>query len=320
MTRVVETGAGASPAPVAQKKRHRRWRRERIVSLMFLAPALFYVLAFYVYPIVFNVLMSGEKYSLKTFVTGEAPINFPDNFTRLFNHPEFWPAVLNTVWFTVGSLFFQFTLGMLIALFYQHKFPLNSILRALILVPWLAPVLVSGAIWVRLLDQDYGVVNFAIHSLGFHGQISWLTDPHLSLLSVMIANIWIGIPFNMVILYGGLQAIPKVLYEAASIDGASAWERFRYMTWPLLRPVSTVVLLLGLVYTLKVFDVIMSITRGGPADTSQTLNTWAYSLAFTNGFNFGLGAAAGDILLAIVLVFGLLYLRYAYGEIRETGT
>ena len=317
MTRVVGGAAAEAAAPLA--RRRPRWRRERTVTLLFLVPALLYVLAFYLYPIVFNVLMSGEKYSLKTFVTGEAPVNFPDNFTRLFNHPEFWPAVTNTIWFTVGSLFFQFTIGLMIAIFYQHKFPINGVLRALILVPWLAPVLVSGAIWVRLLDQDYGVVNFAIHSLGFHGQISWLTDPHLSLLSVMIANIWIGIPFNMVILYGGLQAIPKVLYEAASIDGASAWQRFRYITWPLLRPVSTVVLLLGLVYTLKVFDVIMSITRGGPADTSQTLNTWAYSLAFTNGFNFGLGAAAGDILLVIVLAFGLLYLRSAYGEIRETG-
>jgi multiple sugar transport system permease protein len=320
MTRVVGTAAAAKAAAAVPPapRQWPRWRRERTASLLFLLPALVYVLALYVYPIVFNVLMSVEKYTLKTFVTGEAPFIGLDNFKLLVNHPEFWPAVANTVWFTVGSLLFQFTLGLAIALFYQHRFPLNGILRALILIPWLAPVLVSGAIWVRLLDQDYGVVNFAIHSLGFQGQISWLTDPHLSLISVMIANIWIGIPFNMVILYGGLQAIPRFLYEAASIDGASAWQRFRYITWPLLRPVSMVVLLLGLVYTLKVFDVIMSITRGGPADTSQTLNTWAYSLAFTNGFNFGLGAAAGDILLAIVFGFGLLYLRYAYRELKET--
>jgi multiple sugar transport system permease protein len=322
MTRVVEGGAAAKAAvpPSKQSRGLPRWRRERVAGLLFLLPALVYVVAFYAYPIAFNVLMSLEKYTLKTFVTGEAPFIGLDNFKHLVNNPEFWPAVVNTVWFTVGSLFFQFTLGLLIALFYQHKFPLNSILRALILVPWLAPVLVSGAIWVRLFDQDTGVINFAIHSLGYQGQISWLTDPHLSLISVLIANIWIGIPFNMVILYGGLQAIPRVLYEAASIDGASAWQRFRYITWPLLRPVSTVVLLLGLVYTLKVFDVIMSITRGGPADTSQTLNTWAYSLAFTNGFDFGLGAVAGDILLVIVFAFGMLYLRYAYRELRETAS
>ena len=319
MTRVVEAGAAKTAAPASQQHRRLpRLRSEQIVGLLFLLPALVYVTAFYAYPIVFNVVMSLEHYTLKTFVTGEAPFVGLDNFDHLVNHPEFWPAVTNTVWFVAGSLFFQFTLGLSIAIFYQHKFPLNGILRALILIPWLAPVLVSGAIWVRLLDQDYGVVNFAIHSLGYSGQISWLTDPNLSLISVLIANIWIGIPFNMVILYGGLQAIPRVLYEAASIDGANAWQRFRYITWPLLRPVSTVVLLLGLVYTLKVFDVIMSITRGGPADTSQILNTWAYSLAFTNGFNFGLGAAAGDILLVIVLGFGLLYLRYAYRELRDT--
>jgi multiple sugar transport system permease protein len=319
MTRVVEAGAAKTAPPASQQHRRLpRLRSEQIVGLLFLLPALVYVTAFYAYPIVFNVVMSLEHYTLKTFVTGEAPFVGLDNFDHLVNHPEFWPAVTNTVWFVAGSLFFQFTLGLAIAIFYQHKFPLNGILRALILIPWLAPVLVSGAIWVRLLDQDYGVVNFAIHSLGYSGQISWLTDPHLSLISVLIANIWIGIPFNMVILYGGLQAIPRILYEAASIDGANAWQRFRYITWPLLRPVSTVVLLLGLVYTLKVFDVIMSITRGGPADTSQILNTWAYSLAFTNGFNFGLGAAAGDILLVIVLGFGLLYLRYAYRELRDT--
>jgi multiple sugar transport system permease protein len=186
-------------------------------------------------------------------------------------------------------------------------------------VPWLAPVIVSGAVWQRLFDMDYGVVNFALRTLGVTTQpIAWLTDPHLALISVLIANIWIGIPFNMVILYGGLQDIPEPLYEAAAIDGASPWQRFRYISLPLLRPVSTVVLLLGLVYTLKVFDVIMSITRGGPANASHTLNTWAYSLSF-NTLDFGLGAAAGDILLVVVLIFGLLYLRYARRELQEVG-
>ena len=145
--------------------------------------------------------------------------------------------------------------------------------------------------------------------------MAWLIDPHLAPISVLIANIWIGIPFNMVILYGGLQDISITLYEAAMIDGANAWQKFRYVTWPLLRPVSTVVLLLGLIYTLKAFDVIMSITRGGPANVSQTLNTWAYSLSFTS-LDFGLGAAAGDILMLVVLVFGLVYLRYAAREER----
>jgi len=308
----------ASAAPSAPKT---TWltarRRESLIHVLFLVPALLYVSAFYAYPIILNVAMSVEHYTLRTYFTGEAPFIGLDNFKHLVANPDFGLAISNTFIFTGGSLFFQFILGLMIALLFQRRFPLNTTLRALILVPWLAPVLVSGAVWVRLLDQDAGIVNFALRTLGLvPSNVAWLTDPHLSLLSVLLANIWIGIPFDMVILYGGLQAIPVVLYEAASIDGAGPWQRFRHVTWPLLRPVSTVVLLLGLVYTIRVFDVIMSITRGGPANTSQTLNTLAYSLSFGGQLDFGVGAAAGDVLIVVVLLFGLVYLRYAYSELR----
>ena len=319
---VARIGDGAA-TNVAAPPLQRGWSwqsRDRLIGLLFIVPAVVYVLAFYVYPIVYNFLMSVTRYTAKSFVTGEAPFVGLGNFARLVNNPDFGNAVWNTLVFTLGSLFFQFTIGLAIAVFFQNKFPLGSLLRALLLVPWLAPVLVSGAVWQRLFDMDYGVVNFALRTLGVISQpIAWLTDPHLALISVLIANIWIGIPFNMVILYGGLQDIPIPLYEAAAIDGASPWQRFRYISLPLLRPVSTVVLLLGLVYTLKVFDVIMSITRGGPANTSQTLNTWAYSLSF-NTLDFGLGAAAADILVVVVMIFGLLYLRYVYQELREVGS
>jgi multiple sugar transport system permease protein len=316
---------GAAAKVAAPSLNLRRWkmsplRREKLTGLLFLTPAVVYFIAFYVYPIIYNITMSLERYTAKSFVTGEAPFIGFGNFKRLINNPDFGSSVWNTVLFTVGSLFFQFTLGLAIALFFQKKFPFSGILRALILMPWLAPVLVSGAVWVRLLDMDYGVVNFVIRTLGLTSQhIAWLTDPHLALISVLIANIWIGIPFNMVILYGGLQDLPAMLYEAAEIDGAGPVQKFRYITWPLLRPVSTVVLLLGCVGTLKVFDVIMSITRGGPANVSQTLNTWAYSLSFST-LDFGLGAAAGDILMVVVLILGLFYLRYtSRQEDREVG-
>ncbi len=282
--------------------------------MLFLLPAVIYVAIFYVYPILLNVVMSLQRYTARSFVTGEAPFVGFGNFNRLFSNPDFTVALQNTILFTVGSLTFQFILGLALAVFFNQTFPLRGLLRSLFLLPWLAPILVSGAIWVRLFDLDYGVLNYILRSLGVIQQpMAWLIDPRLAPISVLIANVWIGIPFNMVILYGGLQDIPTALYEAAMIDGASAWQKFRYVTWPLLRPVSTVVLLLGLIYTLKVFDVIMSITRGGPANVSHTLNTWAYSLSFTS-LDFGLGAAAGDILMLIVLVFGLLYLRYAARE------
>jgi len=314
---VVRSGKGAATFAAPSPRLPGWQRRDRRISFLFLVPALIFVLVFYVYPIAYNILMSVTRYTAKSFVTGEAPFVGLGNFQRLVNHPSFGTSVSNTIAFTLGSLFFQFTIGLAFALFFQRKFPLSGVFRALLLVPWLMPVIVSGAVWVRLLDMDYGVVNFVVRTLGLTSQpIAWLTDPHLAPISVLIANIWIGIPFNMVVLYGGLQAIPESLYEAAAIDGAGSWQRFRYISWPLLRPVSTVVLLLGLVYTLKVFDVIMAITRGGPANVSHTLNTFAYSLSFTT-LDFGLGAAAGDVLMAVVLVFGLIYLRYAYGVERE---
>jgi len=280
-----DAAAPALPRVLGWKQRH------QLIGSLFLLPALVFVAIFFVYPILLNIGMSFERYTAKSFVSGDAPFIAFGNFVRLFNNPDFTVAIQNTILFTLGSLIFQFVIGLAIALYFNQKFPLSSLLRSLFLLPWLAPILVSGAIWVRL------------------------TDPHLAPISVLIANIWIGIPFNMVILYGGLQNIPNTLYEAAMLDGANAWQKFRYVSWPLLRPVSTVVLLLGLIYTLKAFDVIMSITRGGPANVSQTLNTWAYTLSFTS-LDFGLGAAAGDILMLVVLVFGLVYLRYAAREER----
>jgi multiple sugar transport system permease protein len=315
---VCKGAAAYAAAPVV--RRALSWqRRDRLAGLLFLAPGALYLVVLYAYPILLNFYMSATRYTARTFFTGEAPFTGLDNLSRLVNNPDFATAVRNTVIFTLGSLFFQFTIGLAIAVFFQRKFPLSDVLRALILLPWLAPILVSGSIWVRLFDMDYGVVNFVLRTLGVTSQhLAWLTDPYLAPISVLIANIWIGIPFNMVILYGGLQAIPGELYEAAAIDGAGAWDRFLHISWPLLRSVSTVVLLLGLIYTLKVFDLIMSITRGGPANMSQTLNTFAYSLSFRT-LDFGLGAAAGDLLMVLVLGFSLLYLWYAYGVEREAG-
>jgi multiple sugar transport system permease protein len=313
------TGAAAIPtaAPAGARSRWTAARRERVALLVFLAPAIAFCLIFYLYPIVYNVTMSLQHYTARSFVTGEAPFVGLQNFARILSFSDFRTAALNTVVFSVGSIVFQFTIGLALALFFQRRFRLNGLLRALLLVPWLLPVIVSGAIWVRLFDLDYGVVNFALRSLGLVSEpIPWLASAQWALVSVLIANIWIGIPFNMVILHGGLGAIPLGLYEAAAIDGADRWQRFRHITWPLLRPVTTVVLVLGIVYTLKVFDVIMTITRGGPGNASQTLNTWGYQLSFTR-LDFGLGAAVGDILIVVSMMFGLIYLRSTYRQTRE---
>jgi multiple sugar transport system permease protein len=160
-----------------------------------------------------------------------------------------------------------------------------------------------------MLNSESGVVNSALHGLGV-APVHWLTSPGWSLASVTIANIWIGIPFNLVILYSGLQSIPSDIDEAAALDGATGWQSFRLVTFPLLRPVSAITVLLGFIYTLKVFDIIWVMTRGGPSDSSTTFATWSYRLGFGNLLPaFGHGAAVGNLLIVIALALGLLYIR-----------
>lgn len=283
--------------------------RDRLAATGFVVPAWLYVLAFYVYPLFANVRMGFEDYTVASFYTGQAPWVGLANYRAVLASPQFWPIVLNTVMFTVGSLVFQFGIGLGLAVFFHRRFRLNGVLRALLLVPWLLPLVVSGTVWRWMFDLDSGVINHTLVNLHLIQQpVPWLASTDMSLIAVTIVNIWVGIPFNMVILYGGLQAIPEPILEAAAVDGTTAWQRFRHITLPLLRPVTLVVLTLGLIYTLKVFDIIMIVTQGGPANSSHTLNTYAYALSFQR-LAFGRGAAVGNLLILVAVVFAVLYLR-----------
>jgi multiple sugar transport system permease protein len=302
----------AKPATVGRSITRRRRppsrRRRRALELLFLAPAVAYLLLFFGYPVVKNVVMGFQHVTTSTFFTGEAPWVGLDNYTTVIESAVFSKAAVNTLLFTVGSIAGQFTIGLAIALYFQRKFPLSGALRSLLLLPWLIPLIVSSAIWRWILDQDSGALNRLLGSLDLVGHPGWLTSTSLALIAVILVNIWIGIPFNATILYGGLQDIPEDLYDAAALDGATRWQTFRYITWPLLRPVVNVVLVLGVVYTLKVIDIILGLTGGGPANASQTIATQSYHLSFVE-FDFGQGAALGNILIVISLVFAVLYLR-----------
>jgi multiple sugar transport system permease protein len=283
--------------------------RERLLQLGFLLPAVAYLLLFFGYPVVQNVLMAFQEYTTATFYTGEAPWVGLDNYVAVLTSAVFNQALVNTVLFTVGSIVGQFVIGLAIAVFFQRRFPLGGVLRSLLLLPWLMPLIVSGAVWRWILDQDNGVLNRFLGGVGLIGENpGWLTSTSLALIAVIVVNIWVGIPFNTTILYGGLQDVPQELYEAAALDGATGWRAFRHVTWPLLRPVVNVVLVLGVVYTIKVLDIILGLTGGGPANATQTIATQSYHLSFQE-FRFGQGAALGNVLIVISLVFALFYLR-----------
>ncbi|AEY93605.1 putative ABC-type sugar transport system, permease component [Streptomyces hygroscopicus subsp. jinggangensis 5008] len=287
--------------------RARLWAR--VSRWLFLLPALVYLSLFFGYPVVKNVVMSFQEYSVTTFYTGAAPFVGLRNYTAVLSTDVFWQALLTTVLFTVGSIAGQFVLGLALALFFQRKFPLGGLLRSLLLLPWLLPLVVSGTAWRWMLDTDSGIVNEALRDLHLLSSgIPWLTGTSEALVSVVLVNIWVGVPFNTALLYGGLQDIPARYYEAAKLDGAGRLASFRHVTWPLLRPVAGVVLVLGVVYTVKVLDIILVVTGGGPAGATQTLATRSYELSFQQ-FEFGRGAAMGNVLVLVSLAFALVHLR-----------
>jgi len=303
--------AAAPPAPghPASKRPRRRIRSTQWAALAFLAPLVVYLMLFYVYPLYRNLDLSLHDYTPRAFVQGDAEFVGLKNFTDIVASPTFLPAVRNTVFFTVVSIAVQYSLGLALAVFFRKNFRLSNLLRGLFLVPWLLPLIVSASTWSWMLNSDNGIVNSAMQAFGI-GSVNWLTSPGTALISVTIANIWLGIPFNLVILYSGLQNIPGDLYEAAALDGASAWQQFWRITVPMLRPVTAITLLLGLIYTLKVVDIIWIMTTGGPADSSTTLAVWSYREAFGTGQpDFSPAAAVGNLLILIALVAGFLYLR-----------
>jgi multiple sugar transport system permease protein len=293
---------------------HRLARLRRYSNYLFLLPALVYISVTMLYPIFYNVRMSLEDVNVRTFRANNPPFVGLDNYRTLLENPDFRHAVWLSLIFTVGSLVFQFSIGFALALFFNRPFPGNGLFRALMLLAWMLPTVVSGSVFRWMLDGDFGIVNYALRELSLIDRNHyWLIDPDTALAGTILANIWVGIPFNMVLLLAGLQNIPTSLYEAASVDGANAWQRFWSLTLPMMRPVSLSVLLLGIIYTFKVFDLVYVMTGGGPVDATTVLPIETYQLSF-QFFRFGEGAAAATMLLVALIGVALAYLFWTRRE------
>lgn len=301
-------------SPSTSTGRNLRRRGMRLWGVLgdyvFLALAAVFAVLFLLYPLAYNINVSLRNFSISSLLGKGAPFVGLANFQQILSDAVFWMALRNTVVFTVGSIAFQFVIGLLIALYFQKKFALNAFFRAFLILPWLIPIISSANVFRWLLNVN-GPLNFVLIDLGLGSKpIGWLTDPHFAIWAVTIANIWIGIPFNFVLLYTGLQGIPAEQYEAARIDGANGWQATLYITLPWLRPVIGTVLLLGTIYTSKVFDVVWIMTKGGPANSSQVLATYAYQWSFEL-YHFGPGSAAAAIMFVLIGTVTILYLRFA---------
>jgi multiple sugar transport system permease protein len=293
-------GTAAPTAPRVRLRRAVRWA--------FLLPAGAYVLFAFAIPVLYNLLLSFEQTSPATISHLTAPFAGLSNYTTTLKDPTADSAILRTFSFTVLSLLFQFVIGFALALLFTQRFPLRRFARSLVLVPWLLPLLVTGEIFKFLFQLEAGAVNQILIDIGLiHQPIGYLLSPGWAYVTVLITNIWIGIPFFTVLLFSALQDVPAELIEAARIDGAGPWQRLTRVTLPVIRPVIEVVFVLGFVFTVKVFDVVIGLTDGGPANSTQLIATWAYNLSFQD-FNYGAGAALNTVLLLIALVAAPLYI------------
>ncbi len=285
------------------------------IGYLFLLPAGLFLLVVIGYPLFDTVRMAFQEVTLRTLVAGERPFTGLDNFRNVIDDPAFSKALTNSLVFTFSSVFFQFIIGLALAILLNEAFPLRHLFRGLLISGWRIPPIVSGTIFLWLFNYDFGFVNFFLQEIGLIREpVRWLLNQDYALASVIITNIWLGIPFNLILLASGLTGLPEDVYEAATVDGATQRQKLIHLTIPMMKPTILATLMLGLIYTLRVFDVIWVMTGGGPVNATEVLPTLAYRESF-NRFNFGEGAAISVIMLAMLLVVALLYIRTTSEEV-----
>lgn len=285
-------------------------------DLILIGLPITFLLALAGLPLAYNVLISFQDVDIFSLGTTFRPFVGLSNYEAVVNLPEYWVIVRNTVIYVTATMGGQFVIGFSLALFFMQKFPGASIIRGLFLVSWVMPGLVIGAIWSWILAGDAGILNVGLEAIGvIDGPVFWRSDPAFSLWSVVIASIWAGVAFNMLLLSVGLAAIPKDIYEAADLDGANAFQRFWTITLPMMRSTIGAVLALGLIFTLQQFDLFAALTGGGPANTSSVAGYWAWQMSFEL-LDFAKGASISVMLFVLVLFAAVVYVRSTRGEVR----
>ena len=283
--------------------------RTRRLGFLLALPAIIYITIFLVVPLVYNIWLSISDANGSNLITGDYhPTGFA-NYKEMLASPGFWNGVKLSAIFTVASLALQFLVGYALALFFRKPFPGNGIIRALLLVAWILPAIVTGTIFRWMFDSDFGVINYFLTSMHLVDKpVMWLTGPTTAMVAVVVANLWVGMPFNMLLILSGLHTIDDGLYEAAEVDGAGPIRTFFSITEPLMRPVVFSLLLLGVINTYKVFDLIYTMTKGGPVEATTTLPIFTYLQTF-KVFDFGNGAAASMLTMVLPLALSWFYVR-----------
>jgi multiple sugar transport system permease protein len=282
---------------------------ERRLAWLLLMPAFATVALLVAWPIYVVVQMSlrpGRALALDQLMS--RPLGW-GNFERVLSQSTTWSAFLHSAVYTVGTLIPAFLFGLLVALLFNRAFPARRWLRSLLLLPWAVPGVIVSITFLWMLDASYGVVNAILRDLGLIStDVAWFVNADTAMLAVILPTVWKSFPFFAITILAALQAIPAELYEAAEVDGARAWQQFRYVTWPSIKRPAMLAVLLNALWTFREFDIIYASTGGGPAGATETLGILVYREAF-GSFRFGTAAALGVLMLLTAAVVVLLSMR-----------
>ncbi|MFE5948703.1 carbohydrate ABC transporter permease [Streptomyces sp. NPDC056480] len=315
---------GAPPPPRARSRGTGKRRSVRKRSLAthwyawaMIAPVTIVIAVIIGYPLVRGVYLSltdaNERNVARSIGVNEIPATYEfvglDNYADALTGGQFLSTLGWTLLWTVSCVSVTFALGLTLANVLNRRIAGRSFYRLLLILPWAVPGFVSVFAWRFLYNQDNGLLNKILAGGGIDA-VPWLNDPTWAKFSVILVNVWLGVPFMMVALLGGLQSIPGELYEAAEMDGANAWQRFRHITMPGLSSVSTTVVLLSTIWTFNMFPVIFLLTRGGPGEATQILVTQAYKFSFeVSPRDFAQSSTWGVLILVLLMLFAAVYRR-----------
>ena len=282
--------------------------RQSVSSWLMMAPPLLFLAALVGYPFCYGILLSLQDRPVAHAGTFVGLKNFATNL----HDPLFWRVALNTFVYTAVATLLKMVGGLALALAMNQQFPLKNLVRALMLLPFIVPTVLSTVAWMWILDPAFSVLNWLLVLVGVPKPgPSWLGNPLLAMVSIIVINTWRGLPFYGITLLAGLQTVPPELYEAATIDGAGSWQRFRYVTLPLLQPIILIVTLFSVIFTFADFQLVYVLTHGGPQNATQLFATYAFDIAMGAG-QLGLGASIALTMLpalALLIVALTIYLR-----------
>ena len=308
--------------PLPSSRRGWGWRgdgiqrfltQDRTLGYLFLFPAILVIAGLVAYPFASAIVMTFQA------KTAGAPGRFIglENYRELFNSDQFLRTVVNTVVYTAVGVGVKFLLGLSMALVLNQERYCNNLFRSFLLIPWAIPTVMSALNWRWIFDDASGLINNVLVRLNLIGEtVSWLSDPRLAMLSVITVVVWQGTPFFTMSFLAGLQAIPKELYEAAEIDGASVLQQFTNITLPRLHPIFVTAVMLSAILTSSAIQFVLILTNGGPADRTMIFSVLSYHLALGGAQRLGMGAAVSLIFFPILVVFIVFLTRRM---LREKG-